>query len=69
MVKQLLSRHVCGREGDWELVGREQTMTSLEGCNNQFRLCPRTKGELWVTGSFGSVWTWQTCLGKLLVQD
>ena len=30
------------------------SVTGLEGCNNQFGLCPRTEGERWVTGSFGS---------------
>lgn len=59
MVKQLLSRHVRGGEGDWELVRGGQTVTGLECCNNQFGLCPRTKGERWVTGFFGSGWTRQ----------
>ena len=65
MVKQLLSRHVCGGEGDWELVRRgEQTVTSLERCNNQFGLCTRTKRERWVAGFFGSGWTWQMLFRK-----
>lgn len=32
-------------------------MIGLEGCNNQFGLCPRDRGERRVTGSFGSGWT------------
>ena len=55
---------MCGGEQ----VGEEQAVIGLEGCNNQFELCPRTKGRGGPQGLSAADGHSRCCLGKLLVQ-
>lgn len=55
-------------KGIGEQVGEDQTVIGLEGCDNQFELCPRTQGRGGPQGLLATDGHSRCCLGKLLVQ-